>query len=281
MRNTNANLFQHWDLISSFAMRDIKARYKQTALGVAWALLQPLSMMVVFTLVFSLFAKVPSDGIPYPVFAYSALIFWIYFSNTISSGTTAMVANAPLIRKIYFPRETLLIAVVLGGLLDLGVASILFAGLLVYYKVALSLAALWVIPLLLLQTALIFGVISLTAAANVYYRDMGHALPLVVQLWMFATPVAQGLALVPKWGTSPNSATTGWFGSAALKALYRLRISAAPIGLPISSVISSARSSIRSRISSKPRRRISPRWRGGMAAKESWWATAASRARIR
>jgi lipopolysaccharide transport system permease protein len=199
MRKTTVNLFQHWDLISSFAMRDIKARYKQTALGVAWALLQPLSMMVVFTLVFSLFAKVPSDGIPYPVFAYSALIFWIFFSNTISSGTASMVANAPLIRKIYFPRETLLIAVVLGGLLDLGVASILFVGLLVYYKVALSLAALWVIPLLLLQTTLIFGVISLTAAAHVYYRDIGHALPLVVQLWMFATPVAYPISVIPGW----------------------------------------------------------------------------------
>ena len=199
MRKTAMNLFQHWDLIASFAMRDIKARYKQTALGVTWALLQPLSMMVVFTLVFSLFAKVPSDGIPYPVFAYSALIFWIYFSNTISSGTAAMVANAPLIRKIYFPRETLLVAVVLGGLLDLGVASILFVGLLVYYKVTLTLAALWVIPLLLLQTTLIFGVISLTAAAHVYYRDIGHALPLVVQLWMFATPVAYPISVIPRW----------------------------------------------------------------------------------
>jgi lipopolysaccharide transport system permease protein len=199
MRDAITDVFRHWDLISSFAMRDIKARYKQTVLGVAWALLQPLSMMVVFTLVFSLFAKVPSDGIPYPVFAYSALIFWIFFSNTISSGTAAMVANAPLIRKIYFPRETLLIAVVLGALLDLGVASLLFVGLLVYYKVALTLAALWVLPLLLLQTTLIFGIISLTAAAHVYYRDIGHALPLVVQLWMFATPVAYPISVIPEW----------------------------------------------------------------------------------
>ena len=199
MFGTLGSTWHHRDLIVSFTLRDIKARYKQTALGVTWALLQPLSMMVVFTLVFSLFAKVPSDGIPYPVFAYSALIFWIYFSNAISSGTAAMVANAPLIRKIYFPRETLLIAIVLGGLLDLGVASLLFVGLLVYYKVTLSLAALWVIPLLLLQTTLIFGVISLTAAANVYYRDMGHALPLIVQLWMFATPVAYPISVIPVW----------------------------------------------------------------------------------
>src|SRR6266581_2395027 len=127
--------WRHRDLIASFAMRDIKARYKQTALGAVWAVLQPLSMMLVFTAVFSLFARIPSDGIPYPVFAYSSLLFWTLFANVLSGGTVAMVANSPLIRKIYFPRETLLIAVVLGALLDLGVASVLFVGLLVYYKV--------------------------------------------------------------------------------------------------------------------------------------------------
>ena len=199
MRETIVNVFRHWDLISSFARRDIKARYKQTALGVAWSLLQPLSMMVVFTLVFSLFAKVPSDGIPYPVFAYSALIFWTFFSNAISGGTVAMVSNATLIRKIYFPRETLLIAVLLAGLLDLSVASLLFVGMLFYYKVSLSLTALWVVPLLLLQITLTFGVISLTSAAHVNFRDMGHALPLVVQLWMFATPVAYPISVIPGW----------------------------------------------------------------------------------
>ena len=199
MRDDIVNLFQHWDLIASFALRDIKARYKQTALGVAWALLQPLSMMVVFTLVFSLFAKVPSDGIPYPVFAYSALMFWTFFSNAVSGGTNALVANAPLIRKIYFPRATLLVAVVLAGLLDLGVASLLFVGLLLYYQVSLSLTALWVVPLLLLQIILTFGVISLTSAAHVSFRDIGHGLPLVVQLWMFATPVAYPISVIPGW----------------------------------------------------------------------------------
>ena len=199
MRETIMNVVRHWDLILSFARRDIKARYKQTALGIAWSLLQPLSMMVVFTLVFSVFAKVPSDGVPYPVFAYSALIFWTFFSNTINGGTGAMVSNATLIRKIYFPRETLLIAVLLAGLLDLGVAAVLFVGMLVYYKIALTLAALWVVPLLLLQITLTFAVISLTSAAHVNFRDMGHALPLVVQLWMFATPVAYPISVIPGW----------------------------------------------------------------------------------
>jgi len=194
-----SNAYQHRDLIVSFVLRDIKARYKQTALGVAWSILQPLSMMVVFTLVFSVFAKVPSDGIPYPVFAYSALIFWTFFSNSISGGTVAMVSNGALIRKIYFPRETLLISVLLAGLIDLGVASLLFVGLLLYYKVALSLAALWIVPLLLLQITLAFGVTSLTSAAHVNFRDIGHALPLILQLWMFATPVAYPISVIPDW----------------------------------------------------------------------------------
>jgi lipopolysaccharide transport system permease protein len=199
MRETIVNLFQHWDLISSFAVRDIKARYKQTVLGVAWSLIQPLSMMVVFTLVFSIFAKVPSDGIPYPVFAYSALIFWTFFSNAISGGTVAMTTNGILIRKIYFPRETLLLSVLLAGLLDLAIAALLFVGMIIYYQIALTAAALWVIPLVALQMLLTLGIISLTSAAHVNFRDIGHALPLLIQLWMLATPVAYPISVIPDW----------------------------------------------------------------------------------
>jgi lipopolysaccharide transport system permease protein len=194
-----ANAWRHWDLIASFAIRDIKARYKQTVLGVAWSILQPLSMMVVFTLVFSLFAKIPSDGIPYPVFAYSALIFWTFFSNTISSGTMAMVNNSVLIRKIYFPRETLLLSVLLAGLLDLAVASLLFLGMVFYYKITLGIAVIWVFPLLALQMLLALGVVSVTSAAHVNFRDIGHGLPLLIQLWMFATPVAYPISVIPGW----------------------------------------------------------------------------------
>jgi len=193
--------YRHRELILSFAVRDIKARYKQTALGVAWSLLQPLSMMLVFTLVFSLFAKVPSDGIPYPVFAYSALIFWTFFSNSISGGTMAMTSNGALIRKIYFPRETLLLSVLLAGLLDLAVASMFFWGMLLYYRIAVTAAALWILPLVVLQMILAFGVISLTSAAHVHFRDIGHALPLLIQLWMFATPVAYPISVIPAWLT--------------------------------------------------------------------------------
>ena len=193
------NTWRHKDLIASFAVRDIKARYKQTALGAAWAVIQPLSMMLVFTAVFSLFAKIPSDGIPYPVFAYSGLLFWIFFASVLSGGTVAMVANSPLIRKIYFPRETLLIAVIIAGALDLVIASMLFAVLLAYYKITVTLTILWVIPLLLLQMVFSLGMISLLSAIHVNFRDIGHGLSLLSQLWMFATPVAYPLSVVPKW----------------------------------------------------------------------------------
>jgi lipopolysaccharide transport system permease protein len=199
MLETIFNAYRHRDLIFSFAVRDIKARYKQTALGVAWSIIQPLSMMIVFTLVFSLFAKIPSDGIPYPVFAYSALIFWTFFSNTISGGTMAMTSNGILIRKIYFPRETLLLSVLLAGLLDLAISSLLFVGMILYYQITLTVAALWVIPLVLLQMLLALGVISLTSAAHVNFRDIGHGLPLLIQLWMFATPVAYPISVIPEW----------------------------------------------------------------------------------
>jgi lipopolysaccharide transport system permease protein len=194
-----SSTWRHWDLVVSFALRDIKARYKQTALGVAWALLQPLSMMVVFTLVFSVFAKVPSDGVPYPIFAYSALIFWTFFANSISTGTVSMVANSTLIRKIYFPRETLLTSVVLAGCLDLTIACALFAGMLIYYKITVTMAILWVVPLVALQIVLGLGITSLTAAAHVNFRDIGHALPLMLQLWMFASPVGYPISVIPAW----------------------------------------------------------------------------------
>ncbi len=192
-------LSRHAHLILSFAQRDIRARYKQTIFGIAWAIVQPLSMMVVFTLVFAKFARVPSDGIPYPIFSYSALIFWTFFATGVSQGTVAMTANANLVRKIYFPRETLLLAVLLSSCLDLLVASTIFAGMFVYFQVAPSWALLWVAPLLLVQALLTLTVICVTSAVHVHFRDIGHALPLLMQLWMFATPVAYPLSLVPDW----------------------------------------------------------------------------------
>ena len=192
-------LLAYAHLILSFARRDIRARYKQTVFGVAWAVLQPFSLMVVFTLVFDRFARIPSDGIPYPVFAYSALIFWTFFAASVTQGTLALVANANLVRKIYFPRETLLLAVVLSAGLDLLVASVIFGAMLLYYGIAPTWAVLWVVPLLVVQILFTLGVICVTSAAQVHFRDIGHGVPLALQLWMFATPVAYPLSVVPTW----------------------------------------------------------------------------------
>jgi homopolymeric O-antigen transport system permease protein len=199
MLETISDVWRHRDLVVSFTLRDIKARYKQTALGLAWAILQPLSMMIVFTLVFSVFAKIPSDGMPYPLFAYSGLVFWTFFASTIGGGTGSMVANSSLIRKIYFPRATLLVAVLIAASLDLAVSASLFLAMMAYYKVGLTLAALWVFPLLGLQMVFAFAVVSLTSAAHVNFRDMGHGLPLIIQIWMFASPVAYPLSVIPGW----------------------------------------------------------------------------------
>ena len=190
-------LAEHAHLVLSFAKRDVRARYKQTVLGVAWAIVQPLALMVVFTLVFARFAGVPSDGKPYPVFAYSGLLFWTFFAMCVSQGTLAMTANSTLVRKIYFPRETLLLAVLLSAGLDLAVSSTIFAGLLLYYQIPVGLTLLWVLPVLAVQVAFTLGLICVTSAVHVHFRDVGHGLPLLLQLWMFASPVAYPLSVVP------------------------------------------------------------------------------------
>jgi ABC-type polysaccharide/polyol phosphate export permease len=192
-------LAQNAHLIWNFARRDIRAKYKQTIFGAAWAVLQPLVLMVIFTFVFSMFARVASEGVPYPIFAYSVLIFWTCFSASVSQGTVAMGANANLVRKIWFPRETLLLAVMISALLDLLIAAAVLAGMFVYYGMAFHWTFLWVFPLLVLQLLLTLTVILITSSIHVRFRDVGHALPLLLQVWMFATPIAYPLGSVPGW----------------------------------------------------------------------------------
>jgi lipopolysaccharide transport system permease protein len=192
-------LRQYSHLIWSFARRDIRARYKQTVLGAAWAVLQPFSLMVVFTLVFSKVAQVPSDGVPYPIFAYSALIFWTFFASTVSQGTVAMTANATLVRKIYFPRETLLLAVFVAAGLDLLIAISILVVLFIYFHYVLTWAVVWIVPLFFVQLLFTTAVICVTSTVHVYFRDIGHALQLGLQIWMYATPVAYPLSVVPAW----------------------------------------------------------------------------------
>jgi len=185
-------------LIVRFAARDVRVRYRQTILGFGWAVAQPLSLMLAFTLVFGRFAHMPSDGIPYPLFTYSTLIFWTFFSNTVTQGTVSITANATLIRKIYFPRETLLLSVMLSAGLDLAVALSVLVGLFAYYHIPLAASAIWVLPLFLVQILFTLGIICITSSIHARFRDIGFVLPLALQLWMFATPVAYPLSVVPE-----------------------------------------------------------------------------------
>jgi len=188
------------DLLYLLAWRDVKVRYKQTVLGAAWAVLQPLLTMVVFTLFFGKLARVPSDGIPYPIFAYAGLLPWTFFSNAVTNGGNSLVNNAALITKVYFPRMLIPGAAVCAGLVDFGIASLILIGLMAYYGVALSSGAAMVIPLAMLTTMLAVGVGMGMSALNVKYRDVRHAMPFAIQLWMFATPIIYPASLIPsKW----------------------------------------------------------------------------------
>ncbi|MFZ0888816.1 MAG: ABC transporter permease [Candidatus Binataceae bacterium] len=193
-------VWQRRDLLYLLAWRDVKVRYKQTVLGVAWAVLQPLLTMVVFTLFFGKLARVPSDGIPYPIFAYAGLLPWTFFSNAVTGSGNSLVGNAGLITKVYFPRMIIPGAAVCAGLVDFGIASLILVGLMAYYGVALSAGAVMLIPLAMLTTMLAIGVGMGMSALNVKYRDVRHAMPFAIQLWMFATPIIYPASLIPaKW----------------------------------------------------------------------------------
>jgi len=194
------DLWQYRDLLYIFTMRDIKVRYKQTLLGAAWAIIQPLFTMLIFTLFFGKLAGMPSDGIPYPIFAYAGLLPWTFFSNAVTNSGNSLVGNSNLITKIYFPRMIIPMASVASGLLDFVIAFGLLVVLMFYYGVGLSINLL-ILPVLLILTSLLaIGVGMWMSALNVKYRDVRYALPFLVQLGMFASPIIYPLSLVPeKW----------------------------------------------------------------------------------
>ena len=178
--------------------RDIKIRYKQSLLGAAWAILQPLALMIVFTLVFSFIARVPTGGIPYPIFSYAALLPWTFFATSVTFGTSSLVNNMNLVSKVYFPREILPIAAIGASFIDFLVASLVYIGLVAYYRFPLHTTLLLLPLLLLVQIALTTGVVLFTSAANAFYRDIRFVVPLVLQIWMYATPIIYPLQLVPE-----------------------------------------------------------------------------------
>ena len=194
------SLWEYRELLYFLVWRDVKIRYKQTAIGAGWAILQPLMTMVIFTVIFSRFAKIPSDGVPYPIFAYTALLPWTYFAQAIDRSGTSLVSDRDLITKIYFPRLIMPIAATLAPLVDFGIAFFILLGMMAWFRMAPSwgMLALPLFLLLALMTALMVSLYF--SALNVRYRDVRHAIPFLVQIWMYASPVAYPVSLVPeKW----------------------------------------------------------------------------------
>jgi lipopolysaccharide transport system permease protein len=192
-----------WDsreLLYFFVWRDIKIRYKQTAIGAAWAVLQPLLTMLVFSLFFGKLAHIPSEGLPYPIFYYSALLPWTYFAAALQAGTNTIVENQRVITKVYFPRLTLPLSSVLSGLVDFGISFAMFLVLMVYYGIRPTAAVLWLPAFLLLAVLTALGVSLWLSALNAMYRDVRYLLPFLVQFWLFASPVVYPSSMVPeKW----------------------------------------------------------------------------------
>jgi lipopolysaccharide transport system permease protein len=192
-----AKLAMHRELLWTLALREIQIRYRQAVLGVAWAVLQPVALMVAFTLFFGWFLRVPSDGVPYPIFAYSGLLPWLFFAACLSSGTPSLTSNAALVGKVAFPREVLPLAAMVAAAADFAIAGAAFAVLLAVYGVGPTVHLVYLPILMLVQVIFTAGIVLFLAALNVAYRDVRHVLPLLLQLWMFATPVIYPLSVIP------------------------------------------------------------------------------------
>jgi lipopolysaccharide transport system permease protein len=191
-------LWAYRELLWVLTERDIKVRYKQTALGAAWAVIQPVMMMVVFSLFFGRLAGMPSDGLPYPIFAYAALLPWTFFANALSSSAGSVVGSSHLISKVYFPRLIIPLASIGSWLVDFFVAALVLLGLMGFYGIGWS-SHLLVAPILLLAVAFIaLGAGTLLAALTVAYRDFRYVVPFLLQIWMFATPIVYPASLVPE-----------------------------------------------------------------------------------
>jgi lipopolysaccharide transport system permease protein len=214
-------LWEYRELLYFLVWRDIKVRYKQTALGAAWAVIQPFFTMVVFSLFFGRLAGIPSDGVPYPIFAFAALVPWTFFANGLMHSGKSLVGDQNLIRKVYFPRLAIPLATVLSGVVDFALAFAVLMGMMLYYGIVPTAGVAWIGPLLVLAFVTSMGVGLWFAALNVRYRDVGHLLPFVVQVWLFATPIAYPSTLLPErwrilYGINPMAGVVEGFRWALL-----------------------------------------------------------------
>ena len=214
-------LAEYRDLFYFLVTRDIKVRYKQTVLGGLWAIIQPFFMMVVFSLFFGNLAKVPSDGVPYPIFSYSAMIAWTYFASAVSTSGNSLLQEGGLMSKVYFPRLIVPLSPVLGGLLDFAIAFIVLIGMMVFYHVYPTAQAVLLPLLIILMMLAASGTGMFLAALNSKYRDIRFTIPFLVQLWMFASPVVYPSSMVPEkyrliYALNPMSGVIEGFRSALL-----------------------------------------------------------------
>lgn len=186
------------ELLWLWTLREIRARHRQSVLGFGWVILQPFVQMVVISVIFGSFLRLPTGDVPYPVFAYVALLPWNFFSGSVTGAVSSVINGMELVTKTYFPREILPLSVIASRFADLVVASIVLVGLLIWYRIPASPAWLFVIVLLLIQTVLAIGVGLIGSAVSVFVRDVSIAMPLVMQIWLFATPVMYPLSIVPQ-----------------------------------------------------------------------------------
>jgi lipopolysaccharide transport system permease protein len=195
-------LWNYRELLYFLIWRDIKVRYKQTVLGAAWAIIQPFFTMVVFSIFFGRLAKIPSDGIPYPIFSYAALVPWTFFANGLNHASVSLVGNANLIKKVYFPRLAIPIASVLSGVVDFILAFIMLIGMIFYFGIVPTLNVFWLPLLLMLAFTTSLGVSLWFSSMNVQFRDVRYVLPFLTQFWLFATPIAYPSSLLSEpWRT--------------------------------------------------------------------------------
>jgi len=193
-------IWSHRELLYFMAWRDLKVRYKQTLLGVSWVILQPVLMTLIFAVFLGRLTQIPSDGVPYVLFLYAGLLPWTFFSNSVSTSSHSLIANAHMITKVYFPRSIVPLAAILVRLCDFLVAAAILVGLMIYYRQPVGFSIL-IAPFLILHLTLLILALSLWfAALNIKYRDVGTVLPVLLQLWMFASPIIYPISLVdPKW----------------------------------------------------------------------------------
>lgn len=195
-------LWEYRELLYFLTWRDIKVRYKQTVMGVAWAIIQPFFTMVVFSVFFGRFANIPSDGIPYPVFSYAALVPWTFFANGLNQSSNSLVGGARLIKKVYFPRLAMPIAAILSGVVDFVLAFVVLLGMMLVYGIVPTANVFWLPLLLLLALVAALGTGLWLSAMNVQFRDVRYIVPFINQFWFFATPIAYPSSLLPEpWRT--------------------------------------------------------------------------------